>query len=223
MRHHEAVADLPALRTLADIVADLDHLDRAGRNSGRPTIFAERPWAPGSPAVVLDEEAHRGRAASMPSYAYLLEVGHAAEVLEVWSSRRAGTTPSAEQAVDALIHYAAHDAHLPTTCAHYGCGRPGAGSCGTCSRTVCARHSSGSVPECPTCSKEPAVLGTGRSNAEVERGGGGRLWGAVLASGVASIGLGTLLQSVGLSVAGICLLVVGGCIWLGAFVLRIMD
>jgi len=223
MRHHEAVADLPAVRTLADIVTGLDRLHPAAHNGGAPTIFAEMPWTPSSAAVVLNEGVHRGRAASMPSYAYLLEVGHAAEVLEVWSSRRSGMVPSPEQAVDALIHYAAHEVHQPMTCVQYGCGRPGAGSCATCQRTICTRHAEGSVPDlvCPTCSRGTAPQRTGTPKPGV--GGRRRLHRALLVVGAASIGLGLLTSTLALSVAGTCVLVVGACTWLGAFVLRLMD
>ena len=159
----------------------------------------------------------------MPSYACLLDVGHAAEVLAVWSSRRSGIVPSPEQAVAALVHYVAHDTHQPMTCVQYGCGRPGAGSCASCGRTMCTRHAAGSMPDpvCPTC-----LGGTAARRTESSKPGLGRrsrLWMALLLVGVASIGIGLFTASAAVSVAGGCLLVIAGCVWLGTFVLRLMD
>lgn len=214
------MAHLPARRTLADVVASLDALDPAARGGVGRTIFAERPWGPDSPAVVLSEDALRARVPSMPSYAYLLEVDHAAEVLEVWSSRRSGTAPSPEQAAEALIHYAAHDTHQPMTCQHHGCGRPGAGSCSTCRRSMCSRHADGSMPdvECLSCFKRSAPARKGSSACPTNA-----LWICLFLAGLFSFALGLLVQSVPLSVGGTCLVVVGACTWLGRLVRRIMG
>ena len=214
------VAHLPARRTLADVVASLDAMDPAARSCGGRTIFAERPWCPESPAVVLEEGALRGRAPSMPSYAYMLEVAVAVEVLEVWSSRRCGTAPAPEQAADALVHYAAHATHQPTTCQHYGCGRPEAGSCSTCRRSICSRHAQGSTPdvECPSCATGPTSSRSGKP-----AGPPSVLRRGVLLAGVLSLALGLLVQSVPLALGGTCLVIVGACIWLGSLVLRIMG
>ncbi len=214
------VAHLPARRTLADVVASLDAQDPAARGGVGRTIFAEQPWCPESPAVVLEEDAMRGRAPSMPSYAYLLEVDLAVEVLEVWSTLRCGTAPAPEQAADALVHYAAHATHQPATCQHHGCGRPQAGSCSTCRRSICSRHVQGSAPDvaCQSCASGPASSRSGKPAGQpsvVRRG--------VLLAGVLSLALGLLLQSVPLAVGGTCLVIVGACIWLGSLVLRIMG
>ncbi len=226
MRHDAKVAELPARRTLADIVASLDALGPAGVGGVGRTIFAEPPWGPDSLAVVLREDPHCGRAATMPTYAYLLEVDHASEVLDVWSSRRAGAVPSPAQAAEALIHYAAHDAHQPMTCVHYGCGRPESATCSTCGRSMCHTHAAGpaSAARCPTCSSSSAVAkpSTATSVAGAARGSGGP-WSVLPLTGAVGIALGVLIQSWPVAAGGACLLVIGTCIWLGAFVQRIME
>lgn len=220
IRHDATVADLPARRTLADIVRSLDGLDPAAGSGVARTIFAERPWGPESLAVVLREEPLRGRAPSLPSYASLLDVDDAAAVLEVWSSRRSGRAPSPEEAAEALIHFAAHDTHQPTTCEHHGCGRPGAGSCSACRRSICSRHADGSMGdvECPSCSSRSAPSRGRRSTPPRNA-----LWIGLLLAGVLSLALGTVVRSVPLSVGGACLLIVGACTWLSRLVLRIMG
>jgi hypothetical protein len=44
---------------------------------------------------------------------YLLEVALAQEVLEVWSAWRNGKVPTFAESVEAVVHYAEHDAYLP--------------------------------------------------------------------------------------------------------------
>lgn len=66
-----------------------------------------RPWTPESPARVHDAE-QPGRHDE-----YLLEVELAQEVVEVWSLWRGGRHPTALEAVNAVIHYAEHDAYQP--------------------------------------------------------------------------------------------------------------
>lgn len=46
-------------------------------------------------------------------FAYLLEVDIALEVLEVWAEQRGGRTPTADEAVRAVIHYARYDSYEP--------------------------------------------------------------------------------------------------------------
>lgn len=48
------------------------------------------------------------------SLRYLLEVELVREVLEVWTKWRAGASPTTEEAVEAVIHYAVNDAYMPT-------------------------------------------------------------------------------------------------------------
>lgn len=45
--------------------------------------------------------------------AYLLEVDLAKEAIRVWSQWRNGATPTSEDRVAAVVHYAIHDAYLP--------------------------------------------------------------------------------------------------------------
>ncbi len=219
------MAALPDRTRLADVVASLDDFDRAGRDGIEPTIFAEEPWHPASPAVVLSEQARGGRAPSMPSYAYLLEVELATEVLTTWTSRRSGSVPSPEQAAEAVIHYAAHDDHLPATCHWFGCGRPAPHRCQRCDGMMCGSHAvvSATTAECSGCSRQAAV-----NDIDHRVGAGGRrrtglVSGGLQLGGAVSLGLGWSLGSEPYLALGACLVVVGACIWLGAFVMRVMG
>ena len=212
---------LPERTRLLDVVASLDAVERRGRQGVFPTIFAQTPWSSSSPAVVLCEESLDGRAPSMPTHAYLLEVDVAAEVLEVWSKRRSGRTPSPEEATEALIHFAAHGTHLPLPCHHVGCGRPGGSSCAACGWFFCDRHEvvPGRSGGCRFCSPARAVASPARSAG----GAPPLLWGGLQVAGVLGLALGGLTGAGPLLVAGTCLLVVGGCVWLGSLVLRVMG
>lgn len=98
---------------LRDIVAHLyDYPPGDGYEVG-PTIFAQQPWTPDSPAQVLNEDPINGLAPGAPDLRYVLEVSMALEVLKVWSRWRAGAVPSVKEAVEAVIHYATHDAYFP--------------------------------------------------------------------------------------------------------------
>jgi len=219
------VAGLPDRTRLLDVVASLDAVDRRVHHGAFPTIYAQTPWCSTSPAVVLCEESHGGRAPSMPSHAYLLEVDVAAEVLEVWSSRRAGKPPSPEEATEALIHYAAHGAHQPLTCHHGGCGRAGEASCGPCSRSFCTRHAvvPGRAGGCLSCSP-PRVVGPAHpAPTATTRPASVGVWATLPVLGVLGLVVGWLGSVPPLLVGGACLVVVGGCIGLGALVLRLMD
>lgn len=220
------MAALPDRTRLADLVASLDDFDRAGRDGIEPTIFAVEPWHPASPAVVLSEQAHDGRAPSMPSYSYMLEVELATAVLTTWTSRRSGSVPSPEQAAEAVIHYAAHDSHQPATCHWYGCGRPGPNRCTGCGGLMCGRHAvvSGSTAECSACSAHRAA----KHQSHQRIGAGGRrrtsiASGGLQLGGALSLGLAWAVGSEPLLAVGACLLMVGACIWLGAFVMRLMG
>ena len=73
------------------------------------TLFVRRPWTATADAVASDSNA-------VPlGYDYLLEVDPAVDVLQTWRSWRGGQTPTAEEAAEAVIYYAEHDAYLPVT------------------------------------------------------------------------------------------------------------
>ena len=78
-------------------------------------LYAERPWTANADAVA-------GESNAVPlGYDYLLEVALALEVLETWRSWRGGQTPTPEEAAEAVIYYAEHDAYsrdLTTTHRH---------------------------------------------------------------------------------------------------------
>ena len=73
------------------------------------TLYAERPWTANGDAVA-------GEPNGVPQgYDYLLEVALALEVVETWRSWRGGRPPTPEEAAEAVIYYAEHDAYLPAT------------------------------------------------------------------------------------------------------------
>lgn len=79
------------------------------------TIYAvtDPEWTACSEAIVareLDDGSIPQEAAGLQ---YFIEVYLAKDVLRVWSDWRAGTTPTAEQACEAVIYYAVNDAYLP--------------------------------------------------------------------------------------------------------------
>ena len=73
------------------------------------TVYAERPWTAAANAVA-------GEPNVVPlGYDYLLEVALVVDVLQTWSSWRGDQTPTAEEAAEAVVYYAKHDAYLPAT------------------------------------------------------------------------------------------------------------
>ena len=100
--------------SLIDVVARLHTVPRGDRYAVGPAIFVKQPIAYQSDAIVLAEEVIHGAAPGAPGYSYLLEVDIAKQVLDVWSSWRAGATPTRAEAVDAVIYYAVNDAYQPT-------------------------------------------------------------------------------------------------------------
>jgi hypothetical protein len=94
------------MTTLSDLVRSARELDP------KATIFAERPWREDSRAMLVSAAVDDVR--DEPNgMAYLLEVALAQEVLEVWSAWRNGTVPTTAESVEAVVHYADHDAYLP--------------------------------------------------------------------------------------------------------------
>ena len=89
---------------MIDVVATLAHADPGA------TIYVSPPASPRSESIVC-VEADDGR--SPAGFDYLLEVDIALEVLEVWVKWRGGRTPTAAEAVRAVIHYARYDAYEP--------------------------------------------------------------------------------------------------------------
>jgi hypothetical protein len=104
------MAPVTALR---DIGARLDEYPRGDGYEVGPTIFARWPWTPDSAAEVLNEDPINGTAPSAPDMRYAIEVSIALVVVQVWSSWRAGAVPTVEEAVEAVLYYATHDAYLP--------------------------------------------------------------------------------------------------------------
>jgi hypothetical protein len=92
--------------TLKDILAHLEELDEG------ETIYATAPWQSGSKAVVALEPSAAARRAIEQGMLYLLEVWIAKEVVKLWSAWRNGRTPSLEDRVHAVVHYATYDAYL---------------------------------------------------------------------------------------------------------------
>jgi hypothetical protein len=93
-------------RTLGDLLADVNSVPE------ELTIYVPPDEQVGleTRVTLVDEEEE-----DPPSGArYLLEVSIVKEVLDVWSSWRDGRIPSLAEACEAVLHYASHDAYLPT-------------------------------------------------------------------------------------------------------------
>jgi hypothetical protein len=90
--------------TLRDAFARLDDFE------DDETIFAASA-TPAARAVVA--AADGSPPSSAEGLRYLLEVSLAREAIEVWRAWRPGRTPSLEDKLAAVTHYAEHDAWLP--------------------------------------------------------------------------------------------------------------
>lgn len=88
-------------------------LGELGSLSDEETLFAAQPWSPSSTAVSLEEDSPEADDAQARGLAYLLEVGLAKDVVDVWSQWRDGRAPTPSEAVEAVIYYAVHDTYLP--------------------------------------------------------------------------------------------------------------
>jgi hypothetical protein len=87
--------------TLREVIARVDEL------TDEAVVYASRPWSPQASVVVATGDEHpEGRD-------YLLEVVLIREVLTVWSDWRGGRPPTPDEAVQAVIYYATHDAYQP--------------------------------------------------------------------------------------------------------------
>lgn len=75
------------------------------------TVFASEPWTAQSDATAVPnlDGSSRPDAAGRT---YLLEVELIRDVLETWHAHRDGAVPSPQEACEAVIHYAEHDAYL---------------------------------------------------------------------------------------------------------------
>lgn len=94
------------MTTLSELLLSARELDPEA------TVFAERPWREDSRAMLVSAAVDEVR--DEPNgMAYLLEVELAREVLEVWSAWRNGEEPTLAESVEAVVHYAEHDAFLP--------------------------------------------------------------------------------------------------------------
>jgi hypothetical protein len=92
------------MTTLLDVISELASAD------SEATIYAAVPFAPHSAAMVCVEREDGGSPAGL---SYLLEVDLAHDVLDVWARWRDGKEPTPEEATQAIIHYAVHDAYEP--------------------------------------------------------------------------------------------------------------
>lgn len=92
------------MTSLLDVIFALASADQEA------TIYAARPFSPDSVATVCVEPEDGVAPAGL---SYLLEVGLACEVLDVWEQWRNGKEPTPEEAVRAVIYYGEHDAYEP--------------------------------------------------------------------------------------------------------------
>ena len=96
--------------TFGELVERLDSLD------GELTIYAEGgPEATKEASAVAAREPEDGtHPAEARGLEYLLEVDEARRVLDVWRRWRGGREPGTNEKCEAISHYAARDAYLPT-------------------------------------------------------------------------------------------------------------
>lgn len=91
------------MTTLSDVIAGLDEM------SEDDVICARKPWESGSECLItrLDDELRVPEKVKAAGYEYFLDVPVAREALGVFGDR----TPSHEEKVRLLIHYAVNDAY----------------------------------------------------------------------------------------------------------------
>jgi hypothetical protein len=100
----DARPDNRKMATLLDVISALASAD------SEATIYAAIPIEPHSAAMVCVESED---GASPTGLSYLLEVDLARDVLDVWARWRDGQEPTPEEATQAVIYYAVHDAYEP--------------------------------------------------------------------------------------------------------------
>ena len=95
--------------TVRELIARLDDLD------GEQTIYAAGGHlaTPGDEAVAALEPQDGSLPIAAKGLAYLLEVEEARTAVQVWREWRDGLEPSPDEACEAVLHYARHDAYLP--------------------------------------------------------------------------------------------------------------
>lgn len=92
--------------TIGDVLADVDGLD------DEVIMFVPETGdiGPSTPALLLNfDEYEQG----VDGYRYLLEGENIKESIEVWSLWRDGRTPTLDEKLAAVVHYATHDAFMP--------------------------------------------------------------------------------------------------------------
>ena len=106
----EARGDPGKAMTFEELIGRLDELD------DELTLYASGGWraTAASPAVAALEPQDGSLPAEADGMEYLLEVAIAREVVEVWSAWRDGREPTTADKCEAILHYARHDAYLPT-------------------------------------------------------------------------------------------------------------
>jgi len=92
--------------TLRDVIAHLEGF------SADDTIYAESP-NPAARAVVANEPDDGEVPPAAAGLNYFLEVALAREAIDVWGRWRPGRTPTLEDKIAAVTHYAQNDAWLP--------------------------------------------------------------------------------------------------------------
>jgi hypothetical protein len=102
-----------AVPSLLEVIARVHELPQGDGFTPGPTIFARRPWTCSAGALVLAGDDVPDGVVTDSGHEYLLEVHLALDVIEVWSAWRHDATPTVEQATNAVIYYAEHDAYEP--------------------------------------------------------------------------------------------------------------
>ncbi|KAB2346896.1 hypothetical protein [Actinomadura rudentiformis] len=96
--------------TLQELIGQLTEADLAETDDDL-TVFASEPWTADSDATATPNPDDIARP-DPQGRTYLLEISLIHDVLETWSAHHAGARPSPQQACEAVIYYAEHDAYL---------------------------------------------------------------------------------------------------------------
>lgn len=106
----QTVTDTLDIMTLGDVISNLGTYDE----SSFILVPANPPLSPETTAMVVPIPDDPGADLGIPGFSYLIEVYHAKDVLETWSSWRNSKTPTVAEAIEAIVFYQENDAYLPT-------------------------------------------------------------------------------------------------------------
>jgi hypothetical protein len=96
--------------TLQELISQLlEAYDDLAEADTELTVYARKPWTADSDAIAVSDYTTWPDAQGRT---YLLEVFLIHDVLETWIAHHADARPTPQQACNAVIYYAEHDAYL---------------------------------------------------------------------------------------------------------------